>query len=348
MDVRVVTDHGTEAYHVDDLPALLDRPDALIWVDIPHCDRDAVRVLSEVFRFHPLAVQDCVERNRVPKMHAYADHVFVVLHAPERGERGHVHYVELDQFIGPNYLVTVHGPINPAVNPAVALRETRAVLARIDAGRLRPATPFALSHAIVAALIRDQEDYVEAVTSDVWQLEQCVTAGDVGDPEAFLNQLFRARHGLLAVRTMGFLSAARYAKMADLTGIPAADLPLVADIADRFDRVRSVADGEREYLQGVIEFYQTVLTIKATMVGQAQNEEVQRLTEASYTQNEEIKKISGWAAIFFAPTLIGTVYGMNFDHMPELHWTVGYPLSLLVMVLVSVVLYRVFKRRGWL
>jgi magnesium transporter len=70
--------------------------------------------------------------------------------------------------------------------------------------------------------------------------------------------------------------------------------------------------------------------------------------EASYTQNEEIKKISAWAAIFFAPTLIGTVYGMNFDHMPELHWVIGYPLALLPMVLVSVGLYLMFKRRKWL
>src|SRR5262245_3762618 len=113
-----------------------------------------------------MAVQDCVERNRVPKMHAYADHVFVVLHTPERGERGHVHYVELDQFVGRNYLVTVHGPLNPAVDPEAALRETRAVLGRIRTGRLRPATPFALSYAIVSAMARSQEAFVETLTSE--------------------------------------------------------------------------------------------------------------------------------------------------------------------------------------
>jgi hypothetical protein len=88
--------------------------------------------------------------------------------------------------------VTVHGPINPAVKIARSLRETRAVLARIEAGRLRPGTPFELSHAIVSALTRHQEAYVETVTSDVWQLEQRVTGGSVGDPEEFLNELFRA------------------------------------------------------------------------------------------------------------------------------------------------------------
>jgi magnesium transporter len=104
---------------------------------------------------------------------------------------------------------------------------------------------------------------------------------------------------------------------------------------------RDLADGEMEYLHGVIELYQTVLTVKSTLLGQAQNEKVQQLTESS-------KKISAWAAIIFAPTLIGTVYGMNFDHMPELHWAIGYPLSLLAMGLVSIGLYLLFRRRKWL
>jgi magnesium transporter len=362
VDVRVITDVGVTEHPHEELPSLLARTDGLVWVDISSCDEPAVRALSDVFEFHPMAVRDCVERNRVPKVHAYRDHLFVVLHAPERGKRGHVHYIELDQFVGRNYLVTVHGPVNPAVEPNVALRETGTVLKRIEAGRLRPATPFDLSYAIVSALTRTQEDYVETVTSEVWQLEQRVTGGHVGDPEEFLNELFRARHGLLAVRTMGALSAAIYGRMTALTRISPEGQRLAGDIADQFDRVRSVADSEKEYLQGVIEFYQTVLLIKSALIGQAQNEEakrlteasyaqtedVRRLTEASYAQNEEIKKISAWAAIFFAPTLVGTVYGMNFVHMPELAWVIGYPFALALMAAASVVLYVLFKRRGWL
>jgi Mg2+ and Co2+ transporter CorA len=348
MDVRLITSQGIEDRPSDELPMLLAGDAGLIWVDIPRCDEAEARTLLDVFRFHSLAVRDCVERNRVAKVHGYGDHVLVVLHAPERGRRGHVHYVELDQIIGRNYLVTVHGPLNPAVDPEVALRETRAVHARIAAGRFRPASAFDLSHAIVSALTRHQEAYVETMTRDVWQLEQRVTGGDVGDPEAFLNDMYRARHGLLTVRTMAALSGAIYGRMAALTRIPPGGEMLVADIIDQFERVRSVADSEKEYLQGVIEFYQTVLTINAALVGQAQNIEVKRLTEASYAQNEEIKKISAWAAIFFAPTLIGTIYGMNFDRMPELHWRFGYPSALLVMALLSLGLYLLFKRRQWL
>jgi Mg2+ and Co2+ transporter CorA len=348
MDVRLVTEQGVEDCPLEELASLLRRDTGLVWVDIPNCDADSARVLSEVFGFHPLAIRDCVERNRVPKVHGYGDHVLVVLHAPQLGQRGHVHYLELDQLIGGNYVVTVHGPINPAVEQAVALRETRAVYARIAAGRFRPSSAFDLSHAIVSALARNQEAFVEVMTRDVWQLEQRVTSGDVGDPATFINELFRARHGLLAVRTMAALSGAIYGRMAGLARIPPGGQALAADIADQFDRVRALADGEKEYLQGVIEFYQTVLTVNAALVGQAQNVEVQRLTEASYAQNEEIKKISAWAAIFFAPTLVGTIYGMNFDRMPELHWTLGYPLALVLMLLLSVALYVMFKRRHWL
>jgi magnesium transporter len=230
MDVRVFSDGVVEERGVDELQKLLEGEDGFVWVDIPPGDEQAVHVLSEVFRFHPLAVKDAVERNRLPKMHAYHDHVFVILHAPERGKYGHVHYIELDQFIGLRYLVTVHGPINPAVHPDVPLRETRAVLERIQAGRLRPVTPSQLSHAIVAVLTREQEDFIETMTKDVWQLEQRLTGGNVGDPEKYLDELFRARHGLLAVRTMGAQSCAIYHSMTTLTGISSEGRQLVAAV----------------------------------------------------------------------------------------------------------------------
>jgi magnesium/cobalt transport protein CorA len=342
MEVRLITQDGVQRCAIDDLPALL-RGDRLIWVDIPNCDNaDAERVLREVFNFHPWAIQDCVERNRVPKMHAYADHFLVVLHAPERGEGGHVHYVELDQFIGRNYLVTVHGPVNPAVGAEVPQRETGAVLKRIEGGRLSPKTPLELSHAIVSALARNQEEYVEAVTTDVWRLEQQVTGKKIAaSTEDFMDEMFQVRHGLLVVQTMGALSAAIYERVAKLDCIRPEERPGVADTADRFERVRGVAYGEREYLQGVIEYYRTALD-------HMRNEEIKRLTQASYTQNEHVKKISGWAAIAFAPTLISTIYGMNFTHMPELDSRYGYPIALGAMLLSAVILYLLFRRRGWL
>jgi magnesium transporter len=89
-----------------------------------------------------------------------------------------------------------------------------------------------------------------------------------------------------------------------------------------------------ERIAGFRELLQNILSVNLTMV--------------SLSQNEQVKKISAWAAILFAPILVGTVYGMNFDHMPELHWTLGYPFALTLMALISVVLYLSFKRRGWM
>ena len=115
-----MTESGAERHTVTELDGLLAKDD-LIWVDIPSCDDDAARVLRDVFHFHPLAIRDCVERNRVPRVHPYDDHVLMVMHTPERGRHGHVHYVELDLLIGPRYVITVHGPVNEARLASLAI-----------------------------------------------------------------------------------------------------------------------------------------------------------------------------------------------------------------------------------
>ena len=96
VDVYLISQDGVEAHSAGELSELLGKPDALIWVDIGLCTGQDAGVLSEVFGFHQIAVRDCVERNHISKIHVYDDHVFTVLHAPEIGTRGHVHYVELD------------------------------------------------------------------------------------------------------------------------------------------------------------------------------------------------------------------------------------------------------------
>ena len=113
------------------------------------------------------------------------------------------------------------------------------------------------------------------------------------------------------------------------------------DVADHVERVVERGDAFRELLQNA-------LTVNATLVAQQQNEEMRALTETSLAQNEEVKKISAWAAILFAPTLVGTIYGMNFEHMPELGWSLGYPMAVFLMIAMGFVLFWVFKRRRWL
>ena len=104
------------------------------------------------------------------------------------------------------------------------------------------------------------------------------------------------------------------------------------DVIDHVTRVL-----ERPRASG--ELLGNILTVNATLVAQRQNEEMTRLTEAGYQQNEQMKRVSSWAAILFAPTLIGGIYGMNFDHMPELHWAFGYPFAIGLMLLLGLGLY---------
>jgi magnesium transporter len=215
----------------------------------------------------------------------------LILHGPERGPSGHVHYIELDQIISDKYIVTVHGPLNPAVDPAVALRETEAVRRRLVAGKLRPDSPYELSYAVVSALAHRLEAFIEELTHEVWQLEQRVTGGHMGNPEEFLEELFQARHGLLAVRTMGALGSEVYGRIGALQDrVPADDLPLVNDVVDQLNRIRGLADGEREYLQGVIEYYRTRADTKMTIAAE---------------------RLAVIAVVTLPITALSSVYGMN-------------------------------------
>jgi magnesium transporter len=328
LDIRVMSLTGdtVETHALSDVEELLTRDDTLIWVDIPECSDEAVALLTDVLGCHPIAVRDCMQRNRVPRVRIYPHQQLLIVHGPERGPSGHVHYIELDQIIGDKYVVTVHGPINPAVDPAVALRETEAVRKRIESGRLRPDSPFELSYAIVSALTHRLEAFIEELTSDVWHLEQRVTGGHMGNPEEFLEELFQARHGLLAVRTMGALGAEVYGRIAALESrVPADDLPLVTDVVDQLSRIKALADGEREYLQGVIEFYRARAETKMTIAAE---------------------RLAVIAVVTLPITALSSIYGMNIivndrTHVPALI------VILSVMAVMSAMLLTWAKRRGW-
>jgi magnesium transporter len=326
MDVWQITGGEVERRPVEELELLIALQEGLVWVDIPTCDEEALRVLSEVFGFHRLAVRDCVERNQVAKVHAYSDHVFIVLHAPERGRGGAVHSLELDQFIGPGFLVTVHGPLDPAVAPEVALRETEAVRRRVESGRLRLSSSFELSYAIVSAVARHQESFVATLAQEAGRLEQRLMADEVADPEQFLEELFRARHELLVVKTMATLSREIYGRMVTLERfVPGASQALVVDLADQFARVNGLADGQKDFLDGVIEFYQTRTNIKMTIAAE---------------------RLAVIAAVTLPITALSSIYGMNVIVNDRTH--VGQlAVVLVVMAAMSMVLLRWAKRQGW-
>jgi magnesium transporter len=325
MQIRVISPEGLENRQVDELEKLLAGPD-LVWVDLPSWDDEAAEVLGRLLRLHPRAVQDCAQRNPMPKVQVYPDHVFVVLHAPEQGKRGHVHYVELDQFIGSGYLVTVHGPLNPHVRPEVAMVETDIVTRRVEAGRLRPTSSARLSYAIVTGLINRMRDYLTTLTQEVWRLEQTVTGGHLGDPEQLLEELFQVRHGLLAIRTMATTSREVYGRMRTLAVFGTGpDAGLLVDIEDQFQRIGALADSQREYLQGVIEFYQTRTTTKMTIAAE---------------------RLAVIAAVTLPVTALSSIMGMNVivNDSTQFPWLLGL---LAVMAAMSTALLVWARRKGW-
>ena len=164
-----------------------------------------------------MAIEDCRDRNHIPRVHVYPHHLFIVIHAPEIGTGGHVHYLELDQFLGERFLVTVHGPLNPKVPLEAALRETQAVAERMERGRLQPTSPFGLTYAIVSSIARREAALAGEIARQVGLLEQRVMAASDEEPQEFLTELFTARHELLTIRTMAAQGGEIYRRAIKLT-----------------------------------------------------------------------------------------------------------------------------------
>jgi Mg2+ and Co2+ transporter CorA len=289
------------------------------------CDQGTARQLADTFGFHDLALRDIMERNHLPKLHAYPDHLFVVLHSPEPGEAGHIHMVELDQFVGARYLVTTHGPVATGVTEDIVMRESRHVVDRLRAGRLHVDTPFELSYALVSAVAHRQSEELGRLASKIAGLEQRVRE-DIGDPIHVLEEMFLVRHELLTIRTMAAESSEVYARMSALTRmIPQEAPPLIRDLIDRFERISHMCDGEKEFVQGVIDFYQARTTTR---------------------MNVAMERLALIAAVLLPVTAIASIYGMNIivgerTDVPQL----GLVLTVMGLVVVGMLAWS--KRLGW-
>jgi Mg2+ and Co2+ transporter CorA len=326
MRVSFVQKGGLSDHALGELPGLLRRDDGFVWLDITDVTDEAAALLAREFRAHPLVVGACRQRNFVPTLHGYDEHLFLVLHAPLAGEGGHVHSLELDQLVGSRYLVTVHGPRNPVVSAEAATADTDQVRERIVRGRFHPATPDDLSFAIGSTIARRQGAAVRAVADRLPALEVQVMNSDFQRPEELLEQLFLLRHELLVSRTMAAQCHDIYARLASLDRHTTDAVRAHArDLREQFERTRSVADGESQFLFGVIELYQTRVTTKMTLA---------------------MERLAVIAAITLPITAIASVYGMNViandrTNVPHLI------LVVLVMAGISLWLLRWARRQGW-
>jgi magnesium transporter len=307
--------------------------DGLAWIGLYKPTEEEFTSVAEEFGLHELAVEDAIQAHQRPKIERYGNALFVVLRparyldAPEEVEFSEVHV-----FVGENFVVTVrHGEAPDLGMVRRRMEEESDLLSR---------GPEAILYAIMDRVVDGYGPVVRGLENDIDEIESEVFGGN---PEVSRRIYELSREVIEFQRAVKPLTGILGGLIAgfDKHDIDPELQRYLRDVQDHAIQVQEQVAGFRDLLQNI-------LSVNLTLVSLQQNEEVKALTEVSIDQNEEVKKISAWAAILFAPTLVGTVYGMNFDHMPELHWALGYPYALLLMVLVSLSLYVVFKRRAWL
>ncbi len=312
---------------------LREQPESMAWIGLYRPTEEELVSLADEFDLHQLAVEDALEAHQRPKLERYGDTLFVVLRAaryldaPEEVDFGELHV-----FVGPDFVITVrHG----------AAPDLSAVRRRMEATpELLALGPEAVLYAILDAVVDGYAPVVAGVQNDIDEIETEVFGGD----PAVSRRIYElAREMVEFQRATRPLVGMLHGLMAGFTKYGTDDelQRYLRDVADHVTHTSERVDGFRSALADI-------LAVNATLVTQQQNAEMRALAEAGFEQNEEIKKISSWAAILFAPTLVGTIYGMNFEAMPELKWAFGYPFAILLMAVVCVSLYFIFKKRDWL
>ena len=293
--------------------------DAFVWIGLHEPTADEFDSVRREFDLHELAVEDAIKAHQRPKLELYGDTVFVVLKTARYVDADEeVEFGEILLFIGQGFVVSVrHGQ-------ATALGDVRRrVESRPDLLRCGPG---AVLHAVVDRVVDDYQPVIAGLEDDIEEVEQQVFSPTRDNPAERIYKLKR--------EVLEFHRAAA-PLVEPLDRLARGEFELVhgdvrnyfRDVHDHLLRVVESVDGFREMLTSVLEA---------------------NLTQVSVRQNEDVRKISAWVAIVAVPTMIAGIYGMNFEHMPELRWTFGYPLVVGVMVVICASLYRYFKRVGWL
>jgi len=323
----------TRAVTLDQTFEVLRDGGGFAWIGMYRPTEDELRAVANEFGLHELAVEDALVGHQRPKLERYGETLFLVLRparyldAPEEVEFGEVHL-----FIGPNFAITVRHAESPDLGRVRKRLEQNPALLALG--------PQAILYAVLDQVVDEYQPVIAGLENDIDEIEDQLFQGD----PAVSRRIYE-----LATEAMGFQRATH--PLVEMLGQLESgyekyhvDVELQRDFRDVLDHTLQIvarADSFRAILQNA-------LTVQSTLVTQAQNDEIRNMTQASIDQGDQVKKISGWAAILFAPTLIGAIYGMNFRFMPELDWPLGYPFALGLMAVSGVVLYVVFKRRGWL
>ncbi|MHA5049944.1 magnesium and cobalt transport protein CorA [Streptomyces sp. SD15] len=311
---------------VDTVERIRKSDEGFVWLGLHEpTDREFAGV-AELFDLHPLAVEDAVEAHQRPKLERYGETLFAVFktvcyveHKELTATSEVVNTGEIMVFVGPEFVITVrhgrHGSLGP-------LREEL----EADPQQLSKG-PAAVLHAIADHVVDDYVSVTDSVQADIDQVEADVFAEDGARVDA--GRIYQLKRELLELKR-AVAPLARPVQELATRPIRVVDPEIQAyfrDVADHLLRVTEQIAAFDELLNSILQAH---------------------LAQVTVAQNEDMRKITAWAAVIAVPTMVCGMYGMNFDHMPELHWRFGYPLALGVITVLCLVLYRGFRRNGWL
>jgi magnesium transporter len=289
-----------------------------VWIGIVDPTPEEMRALQNCYDLHPLAVEDAITADQLPKVDVYGDQLFVVARTA-RLEGEHIEYGETAIFVGPSHIITVrHG----SERAHTALREQLEKAPRL----LMHGTDYVL-HAVLDYIVDGYGPLVDDIEEEVLEME--VQAADNFLDRKQVNHIFALRRELSRLKRILEPMGEVAVKLGrhDLPCIDANARAYFRDVQDHVKRVRVRVDGLRDALTSVFEF--------STLLEQ------QRVGTIT-------RQLAAWAAILAVPTAVAGIYGMNFENMPELHEKYGYFVILAVIVVVCGWLYNRFKRTGWL
>jgi magnesium transporter len=318
---------------LDETYELLRERQGMAWIGLYRPTPGEIRSVATEFGLHHLVVDDAIAAHQRPKLERYGDILFTVLR-PARydDQREQVEFGELHLITGDGFVVTIRHAASPDLARVRRRMESQPDLLRLG--------PEAVLYSIMDQVVDEYAPVVAGLQNDIDEIEDQLFTND----PAVSRRIYALTREVIEVQRattplLDIIDA--LSRGFDKYHV---DIELQRDLRDVRDHVLRIV----ERIDAFRSLLENALTVDATLVGQRQNDEIQRLTQTSLDQNEQVKRISAWAAILFAPTLVGTIYGMNFEHMPELDWRLGYPLALLAMAALGVALYIIFKRRGWL
>ena len=305
-------EHAYEASRVAD-------GSSFVWIGLREPTKEEFDAVAREFYLHELAVEDAVKAHQRPKVEEYDDTLFIVLKtAKYHDDSETVEIGEINLFVGPGFLISVrHG----GPSPLDGVR--RQIESRDDLLRCGPGS---VMHAIVDRVIDDYQPVLAGIEDDIEEVEEQVFSATRDAPTERIYKLKRevlSMHRATAplIDPLERLAGGRYPHVHE-------DIrEYFRDVYDHVERANDAVESMREMLNGVLDA---------------------NTAQVGVRQNEDMRKITAWVAIVAVPTMVAGIYGMNFEHMPELKWEFGYPAALLLMLSVCTALYRSFKRAGWL